>query len=220
MKKTLLLNPPSYDDFDGGAGSRYQATREVWSFWYPTWLCYPAAMIPGSRVLDAPPLGIGVDETVAIARDVRARRAPHQHAVVPRRRRDRGGDQDGTPRRHVAMVGGHPTAEPERSLREAPAVDLVIRKEFDHAVAELAAGGPVAEIAGVSHRAGDAVVHNPEAVRRSTGGARRAAVRHRDLRARPRLQEATTVRTASTRTSRSTPAAAVPRVAPSACGPR
>ena len=30
--RTLFLNPPSYDDFDGGAGSRYQAKREVWSF--------------------------------------------------------------------------------------------------------------------------------------------------------------------------------------------
>ena len=69
MKRTLLLNPPSYEDFDGGAGSRYQATREVWSFWYPTWLCYPAGILPESRVLDAPPLGIGVAETVAIARE-------------------------------------------------------------------------------------------------------------------------------------------------------
>src|SRR5580693_9261243 len=55
VMKTLFLNPPSYDDFDGGAGSRYQATREVWSFWYPTWLAYPAGMIPGARLLDAPP---------------------------------------------------------------------------------------------------------------------------------------------------------------------
>src|SRR6266571_1951981 len=52
VMKTLFLNPPSYDDFDGGAGSRYQATREVWSFWYPTWLAYPAGLIPGARLLD------------------------------------------------------------------------------------------------------------------------------------------------------------------------
>src|SRR5215467_15396432 len=69
LMRTLFLNPPSYDDFDGGAGSRYQATREVWSFWYPTWLCYPAGMIPGSRVLDAPPLALSVADTVAIARE-------------------------------------------------------------------------------------------------------------------------------------------------------
>src|SRR5512147_2612809 len=67
--RTLLLNPPSYAGFDGGAGSRYQATREVWSFWYPTWLCYPAGLIPGSRVLDAPPEHIDQAKTVEIARE-------------------------------------------------------------------------------------------------------------------------------------------------------
>ena len=29
MLKTLFLNPPSFEGFDGGAGSRYQARREV-----------------------------------------------------------------------------------------------------------------------------------------------------------------------------------------------
>ena len=33
--KTLFLQAPSYDGFDGGAGSRYQAKREIRSFWYP-----------------------------------------------------------------------------------------------------------------------------------------------------------------------------------------
>ena len=36
MSKTLYLSPPSFDGFDGGAGARYQARREVTSFWYPT----------------------------------------------------------------------------------------------------------------------------------------------------------------------------------------
>ena len=46
MSKTLFLSPPSFDGFDGGAGSRYQARREVTSFWYPTWLAQPAALVP------------------------------------------------------------------------------------------------------------------------------------------------------------------------------
>src|SRR5436853_6194342 len=66
--RTLFLNPPSYEDFDGGAGSSYQAKREVWSFWYPTCLAYPAGMLPGARLLDAPPLNMSVEETVRIAR--------------------------------------------------------------------------------------------------------------------------------------------------------
>ena len=48
MMKTLFLHPPSFDGFDGGAGSRYQARREIRSFWYPTWLAQPAALVPGS----------------------------------------------------------------------------------------------------------------------------------------------------------------------------
>ena len=52
MMKTLFLHPPSFDGFDGGAGSRYQARREIKSFWYPTWLAQPAALlddIPDAR---------------------------------------------------------------------------------------------------------------------------------------------------------------------------
>lgn len=65
--KTLFLQAPSFDGFDGGAGSRYQAKREIKSFWYPTWLAQPAALVPDSRVLDAPADGISVEESLRIA---------------------------------------------------------------------------------------------------------------------------------------------------------
>jgi len=52
LMKTLFLNPPSYDDFDGGAGLRYQPTGEVWLFWYLTWVVWKLHQIrnhlPGS----------------------------------------------------------------------------------------------------------------------------------------------------------------------------
>ncbi len=59
--KTLLLNPPSFENFDGGASSRWPATREIESYWYPVWLAYPAGMLEGSRLLDAPPHHISAD---------------------------------------------------------------------------------------------------------------------------------------------------------------
>ncbi|HEY6846954.1 MAG TPA: hypothetical protein VI320_12130, partial [Terracidiphilus sp.] len=43
--KTLFLNPPSFENFDGGASSRWPATREIESYWYPVWLTYPAGML-------------------------------------------------------------------------------------------------------------------------------------------------------------------------------
>src|SRR5499427_1528171 len=69
VMKTLLLNPPSFKNFDGGASSRWPATREIESYWYPVWLSYPAGMLPGSRLLDAPPHHVTPDQTAAIARD-------------------------------------------------------------------------------------------------------------------------------------------------------
>src|SRR5918998_696429 len=54
MMRTLFLQAPSFDGFDGGAGSRYQARREIKSFWFPTWLAQPAALVEGSRLVDAP----------------------------------------------------------------------------------------------------------------------------------------------------------------------
>src|SRR6516225_7920690 len=64
MMRTLFLQAPSFDGFDGGAGSRYQAKREIASFWYPTWLAQPAALVEGSKLIDAPPHRIGQDAVV------------------------------------------------------------------------------------------------------------------------------------------------------------
>jgi len=69
MLKTLFLNPPSFNGFDGGAGSRYQCTREVKSFWYPTWLAQLSALVEGSRLIDAPARDMSLDEVLPLAND-------------------------------------------------------------------------------------------------------------------------------------------------------
>ena len=46
MMRALCLQAPSFDGFDGGAGSRYQARREIRSYWYPTWLAQRPAGLP------------------------------------------------------------------------------------------------------------------------------------------------------------------------------
>ena len=66
--KTLFLNPPSFEGFDGGASSRWPASREIESYWYPVWLCYPAGMLPDSKVVDAPPHGISIEQTVEMGK--------------------------------------------------------------------------------------------------------------------------------------------------------
>ena len=69
MLRTLFLQAPSYDGFDGGAGSRYQAKREIKSFWYPTWLAQPAALVDTSRLIDAPPHRQTLSDIAPLVRD-------------------------------------------------------------------------------------------------------------------------------------------------------
>ena len=66
--KTLFLNPPSFENYDGGASSRWPATREIESYWYPVWLAYPAGMLEGSRLLDAPPHHVSFEQTVELGK--------------------------------------------------------------------------------------------------------------------------------------------------------
>lgn len=160
--KTLLLNPPSFENFDGGASSRWPATREIASFWYPVWLAYPAGMIPNSRLLDAPPHGVSVKETVEIAKDydfvVLFTSAPGFRNDVKIAEMMKANN----PNVKIAFVGPHPTVQPEETLRASTAIDFITRKEFDFSVTEFAAGKPLKDIEGVSYLENGKVVHTPE----------------------------------------------------------
>jgi len=159
--KTLFLNPPSFENFDGGASSRWPATREIDSFWYPVWLSYPAGMLSGSRLLDAPPHKVSADETVQIASN-------YEFLVLFTSTVGFDSDlrlirrmKEIKPDLKVAFVGPPVQIKPKESLMASPDIDFIVRGEFDHAVVEFAQGKPLGEIAGVSYRKNGEVIHNP-----------------------------------------------------------
>jgi len=160
--RTLFLNPPSFEGFDGGAGSRWPSTREIESFWYPVWLCYPAGMLEDSKVVDAPPHGVSIEQTVAMAKDfellVLYTSSPGFHVDVKIAEMMK----DANPKMQVAFVGPPVTIEPEKSLNATKAIDFVVRREFDYQIAGYAKGTPLAELPGVSYRKNGEIVHNPE----------------------------------------------------------
>ncbi|MCL1463201.1 hopanoid biosynthesis associated radical SAM protein HpnJ [Argonema galeatum] len=162
MMKTLLLNPPSFEGFDGGASSRWPATREIESYWYPVWLGYPAAMIPESRVLDAPPHGVSPAETVKIATEydfvVLFTSTPGFQSDVRLAEMMKAAK----PSLKIAFVGPHVTTKPEESLMASEAIDFVTHKEFDYTVTEFASGLPLEEIEGVSFRKNGEIVHTKQ----------------------------------------------------------
>lgn len=160
--KVMFLNPPSFDNFDGGAGARYQATREVRSLWYPVWLTYPAGMLPGSRVVDAVAAGLGAEDVLEMAKGYEMFVL---YTSTPTLKNDAAfaarikGQND---RALVCFVGPHPTILPDATLDAFPAVDFVVRGEFDYAVVEVAKGAPLRDVAGISYRSDGKVVHNPD----------------------------------------------------------
>jgi hopanoid biosynthesis associated radical SAM protein HpnJ len=159
--RTLFLNPPSFEGFDGGASSRWPASREIESYWYPVWLCYPAGMLADSKVLDAPPHKVSIEQTVAMANDfellVLFTSTPGFHVDV----KIAGMMKDSNPKLKVAFVGPPVTTEPEKALAES-AIDFVVRREFDHQIAAFAKGTPLSDLPGVSYRKDGSFVHNPE----------------------------------------------------------
>jgi len=150
--KPLFLNPPTFEDFDGGAGARYQASREVTSFWFPGWLTYPAGMIPGSRVVDAPVQRLDLDACLEIAREydmvVMYTSTPTLAIDVETARRIKAQK----PSTVTVLTGPHVTILPGESLLFANgAVDIVCRGEFDYSTKELCEGRPREQVDGISY---------------------------------------------------------------------
>lgn len=163
MLKTLLLNPPSYEGFDGGAGSRYQARREIRSFWYPTWLAQPAALIPNSRLIDAPARGLSLSDILPLAPE-------YELAVLHTSTPSFASDikvaevlKAVNPRLTIGLIGAHVAVLPEASLKSSTAIDFVARSEFDYTLQELAEGRPWDSIDGLSyHHHEGHIIHNRE----------------------------------------------------------
>jgi hopanoid biosynthesis associated radical SAM protein HpnJ len=161
--RTLFLQAPSFDGFDGGAGSRYQAKREIRSFWYPTWLAQPAALVEGSRLIDAPPHRTRLDEVTAIAKDYDL---VVVHTSVPSFKSDVKvieAMKAANPQLKAGLIGAKVAVQPDRSLIEAPCVDFVARNEFDFTIKEVADEVPLSQIQGLSWRnARGVITHNPD----------------------------------------------------------
>jgi hopanoid biosynthesis associated radical SAM protein HpnJ len=163
MMRALFLHPPSFEGFDGGAGSRYQARREIRSFWYPTWLAQPAALVPNSRLVDAPPRGLHLNDILPLARD-------HDLLVLHTSSPSFASDvrvveamKDENPYLKIGFVGARVAVEPEDSLRASAAIDFVARNEFDFTVKAVADGETLERIEGLSFRNREgAIVHNAD----------------------------------------------------------
>lgn len=163
MLSSLFLQAPSFEGFDGGAGARYQNTREVRSFWYPTWLAQPAALCEGSKLIDAPPHRLKFND---ILPEVKRHELIVIHTSTPSFKQDAKTAEmikAVNSQAKIGFIGAKVAVEPEQSLLDAPAIDFVARNEFDFTVKEVADEVPWEDIQGLSYRnRRGAIVHNED----------------------------------------------------------
>ena len=163
MLRTLFLHPPSYQGFDGGAGSRYQAKREIRSFWYPTWLAQLAALVPDSRLIDAPPAGLELDDVVPLVKDYDLVVMHTSSPSFPGDVKVAEALKEANPQLRVGFVGAKVAVEPEGSLLASPAIDFIAREEYDFTVVEIAEGRPLDQVDGLTYRDSRGIVaHTPD----------------------------------------------------------
>ncbi|HEY2658741.1 MAG TPA: hopanoid biosynthesis associated radical SAM protein HpnJ [Caulobacteraceae bacterium] len=163
MLRTLFMQAPSFEGFDGGAGSRYQAKREIKSFWYPTWLAQPAALVENSKLVDAPPHNQTLADVLPMAKE-------HDlvvlHTSVPSFASDVKtieAMKAVNPNLKAGLIGAKVAVDADGSMIKAPAVDFVARNEFDFTIKEVADDVAWSDIKGLSYRNSQGViVHNED----------------------------------------------------------
>lgn len=173
--RILALNPPFHKKFS--RPQRSPAVTKSGTLYFPIWLAQAVAVLEAdgfdTTFLDAPAAGLdlaAVLARVAAERPVLAildASTPSIKADVETAARIR----EVSPGTLTLLVGTHVSALPEKTLQDAPAVDAVARREYDHTARELARslkGGKVGPeacrgVAGLSFRDHDGtIVHNPD----------------------------------------------------------
>ena len=160
--RTLLLNPPSYKGFDGGSGSRYQARREVRSFWYPTWLAYPAGLIPESRLIDAPANGLDADSVIRLANDYDLIVLSTSTPTVSYDVKFAEMMKNHYPHAKIGMVGPHAMVLPMETMAMSESLDFAATGEYDYTIVEIASEIPLHRVNGIVYRSNGRLVRTPD----------------------------------------------------------
>jgi hopanoid biosynthesis associated radical SAM protein HpnJ len=118
-------------------------------------------MLPGSRLLDAPPHGVSPDETVQIARDYEfvvlfTSTVGFENDVMLARKM-----KEAKPDLKIAFVGPHVQLKPD-CLKTNPEIDFIVTGEFDYSVVEYAQGKPLSQIPGAGYRENGGIHLNPQ----------------------------------------------------------
>lgn len=126
-------------------------------------MAQPAALVTGSKLIDAPPHNQTVEDVLKIASDYEL---VIMHTSTPSLANDvKCAEAIKAQNRDIVIgfIGAHVAVLPEKTLVDNPVLDFVCRNEFDYTCKEIAEGKDFSEIKGLSYRDQNGnIIHNQE----------------------------------------------------------
>lgn len=158
--KTLFLNPPSFSSFDS-AGARFAATRKTRSLWYPAWLGYATALVPNSKLIDAPAENLSLEKLLSKAKT-------YNLIVIYTSTQSLVNDikvaeaiKNKSSKAKIIFVGPHVSTLPDEVLNATDAIDAVAIGEFEETILEVSQNKPWPKIKGLVFKKDKKIIENP-----------------------------------------------------------
>lgn len=166
--KVLMLNPPYFKNYS--RQSRSPCVAKGGTIYYPYFLAYATGVLEKNgiyvKLVDAVAKKWSSDETIEFVKQF----SPNL-VVIDTSTPSIFNDIEIASKIkiavegvHVCLVGTHPTALPEETLKISTKIDSICRGEYDYTVLDLAkkieSGGDLRTIDGISFRFGGKIIHN------------------------------------------------------------
>jgi anaerobic magnesium-protoporphyrin IX monomethyl ester cyclase len=169
--KVCLINPPFTERFCRGA--RWQASSKGTALWMPIWLIYCAGMVERAghqiRLIDSPAKNQTRENLVKEVREFDPGLIVIYTATgsILNDLEITGLLKKACPRALTALTGPHVSVLAEDTLRREPAVDYVVRREFDLPIVNMAdrldEGGSPDDLESLSYLSEGQYIENPMA---------------------------------------------------------
>lgn len=168
--KVLMLNPPFLPRFS--RSQRSPAVTKGGTLYYPFWLAYATGVLEEEghevRLVDAAAEGRDLKGTLDYARDFKPYLVVLDTSTPSIYNDVKVGEliKEVVPESFIVLVGTHPSALPEETLKLSNKIDAVARGEYDYTILELAKSlqdnSNLDSVDGLSFRGGEDITHNQE----------------------------------------------------------
>lgn len=167
--KVLFLNLPY--QFNISRSSRWPEKTKSGTLYYPYWLCYAAGVCikrgHDVNVVDCITKKYTVEQTVKLVKtehpdyimaELTTSTCTEDYKVLEAIKK-------AYPRGKILIGGTHATVLSEKVLQECPAIDIVLRQEYDFLLSEvIEAGNEYEHLAGITYRKADKIIKKEDRV--------------------------------------------------------